>query len=169
MRWTASSPTAAGSSQPEQAAAAVTEAFEFFAAGRPRPVHIEVPLDVLEQPWTGTAAIAVPARPAVPTAAAIESAAEALAAASAPMIIAGGGARGASYRDPLTGRTSRCAGGDHLQRQGRPAGGSSAQRRHQSFASRRCKTISPAATSRWSSAANSAIPISGAALSPAGR
>ena len=46
---------------PEEAAAAVTEAFAYFAAGRPRPVHIEIPLDVLEQPWNGVASTAEPA------------------------------------------------------------------------------------------------------------
>lgn len=81
---------------PEQAAAAVTSAFEFFAAGRPRPVHIEVPLDVLERPWTGTAAAAVAQAPIIPDAAAVESAAAALLHATAPMIIAGGGARAAT-------------------------------------------------------------------------
>lgn len=81
---------------PEQAAAAVTDAFAFFAAGRPRPVHLEVPLDVLEQPWTGAAVVAAAAEPAVPEAAAISAAAAALAGAARPVIVAGGGARGAA-------------------------------------------------------------------------
>ena len=37
----------------DEAAAAVTEAFGSFGGGRPRPVHIEVPFDVLEQSWSG--------------------------------------------------------------------------------------------------------------------
>ena len=39
----------------DEAAAAVTEAFSSFTGGRPRPVHIEVPFDVLEQGWSGRA------------------------------------------------------------------------------------------------------------------
>jgi thiamine pyrophosphate-dependent acetolactate synthase large subunit-like protein len=81
---------------PDQAAAAVTDAFEFFAAGRPRPVHIEVPLDVLEQAWTGAAAAAAAPHPRMPDPAEIGQAAAALARATSPVIIAGGGARGAS-------------------------------------------------------------------------
>jgi hypothetical protein len=76
----------------DEAAAAVTEAFGSFTGGRPRPVHIEVPVDVLEQSWsgaarTGTKTVAPQADPA-----AIHRAAEVLAAAEQPMIIAGGGA-----------------------------------------------------------------------------
>jgi thiamine pyrophosphate-dependent acetolactate synthase large subunit-like protein len=37
----------------EEAAAAVTDAFESFTGGRPRPVHVEIPVDVLEQHWSG--------------------------------------------------------------------------------------------------------------------
>jgi len=81
---------------PEQAAAAVTRAFEFFATGRPRPVHIEVPLDVLEHPWTGTAVTAVPPTPIAADANMVELAATALQQALSPVIIAGGGARGAT-------------------------------------------------------------------------
>ena len=81
---------------PAEAAAAVTEAFAFFATGRPRPVHIEIPLDVLEQPWNGTAVAAEPPPPTTPTGAAIDAAAALLAHATRPVIIAGGGARGAA-------------------------------------------------------------------------
>jgi acetolactate synthase-1/2/3 large subunit len=81
---------------PAQAAAAVTEAFAFFAAGRPRPVHLEIPLDVLEEPWDGTAIAAATPVPARPSTAAIDSAAAWLSAVTRPVIIAGGGARGAA-------------------------------------------------------------------------
>ena len=37
----------------DEAAAAVTEAFGTFTGRRPRPVHIEIPIDVLEQTWSG--------------------------------------------------------------------------------------------------------------------
>ncbi|MFN8197374.1 MAG: thiamine pyrophosphate-binding protein [Nakamurella multipartita] len=81
---------------PAQAAAAVTDAFAFFAAGRPRPVHLEIPLDVLEQPWTGDPVVAAPSAPAVPEPTAISAAATVLAGAARPVIVAGGGARGAA-------------------------------------------------------------------------
>lgn len=81
---------------PDEAAAAVTDAFAFFAAGRPRPVHIEIPLDVLEQPWTGAPVVDPIPAPAVPAADAVLAAAAALSAATRPVIVAGGGARGAS-------------------------------------------------------------------------
>ena len=81
---------------PADAAAAVTEAFAFFATGRPRPVHIEIPLDVLEEPWDGTAVAAEPPPPTTPTGVAIDAAAALLAHATRPVIIAGGGARGAA-------------------------------------------------------------------------
>jgi acetolactate synthase-1/2/3 large subunit len=77
----------------DDAAAAVTDAFAFFAAGRPRPVHIEVPLDVLEQPWTGTPFVAARPAPATPDDDGVRDAATALSDADRPVIVAGGGAR----------------------------------------------------------------------------
>ncbi|GAA2042623.1 5-guanidino-2-oxopentanoate decarboxylase [Agromyces tropicus] len=78
-----------------EAVEAVHDAFELFRTGRPRPVHIEIPLDVLEAP-AGVSADARAARPApVPDrgdAAAVRAAAELLAAAQSPVIVAGGGA-----------------------------------------------------------------------------
>ncbi|WP_372459663.1 thiamine pyrophosphate-binding protein [Agromyces cavernae] len=78
-----------------EAVDAVHDAFELFRTGRPRPVHIEIPLDLLESPAEVPAA-ARAARPA-PAAArgdesAIREAAAMLAAADAPVIIVGGGA-----------------------------------------------------------------------------
>src|SRR5690242_18944255 len=46
-------------STPAEVAIAIQEAFEYFAAGRPRPVHVEVPVDVLEA--IGEAAGSAPA------------------------------------------------------------------------------------------------------------
>ncbi|MEZ0076072.1 5-guanidino-2-oxopentanoate decarboxylase [Planotetraspora sp. GP83] len=75
---------------------AVAQAFAAMTSGRPRPVHIEVPLDVLEEldaaPPVGPFGIAVPA----PRDADLDAAARRLAAARRPVILAGGGARGAS-------------------------------------------------------------------------
>ncbi len=81
---------------PEEAAAAVTDAFTFFRAGRPRPVHIEVPIDVLEQQWHGVATAAQLPTPPTPQQESIRAAAAALAGARRPTIVVGGGARGAA-------------------------------------------------------------------------
>lgn len=82
-----------------EAVDAVHAAFELFRTGRPRPVHIEIPLDVLEAPAEVPAA-ARAARPA-PTASrgdarAVREAAAILGSAESPVIIAGGGATRAS-------------------------------------------------------------------------
>jgi acetolactate synthase-1/2/3 large subunit len=76
----------------DEAAEAVTEAFASFAGRRPRPVHVEVPLDVLEQTWAGEPRVATRAAAPHPEPDAVRRAAELLAAAELPMIIAGGGA-----------------------------------------------------------------------------
>ena len=76
----------------DEAAEAVTEAFASFTGGRPRPVHIEVPVDVLEQHWSGRPRIATKTASPQADPEAVRRAAEALAAAAQPMIIAGGGA-----------------------------------------------------------------------------
>jgi thiamine pyrophosphate-dependent acetolactate synthase large subunit-like protein len=76
----------------DEAAAAVTEAFESFTGGRPRPVHIEIPVDVLEQQWSGQPRTAAKVAPPQPDPDAIARATAALKAAGQPMIVAGGGA-----------------------------------------------------------------------------
>ena len=71
-------------------------AFAVFAAGRPRPVHISIPIDVLSLPaqedWR---TVVPPARPR-PESAAVERAASLLAGARAPLILVGGGTIGAA-------------------------------------------------------------------------
>lgn len=72
---------------------AVERAFAALDAPRPRPVHIGLPIDVLDQPWPGhEAQQSTPV--AVPTtdAADLDRAAALLADADAPMILLGGGA-----------------------------------------------------------------------------
>jgi thiamine pyrophosphate-dependent acetolactate synthase large subunit-like protein len=76
----------------DEAASAVTEAFESFSGGRPRPVHVEIPVDVLEQQWTGQPRVAAKATPPQADPDALRRSAEVLAAAVQTMIIAGGGA-----------------------------------------------------------------------------
>ncbi|WP_345802249.1 thiamine pyrophosphate-dependent enzyme [Microbacterium sp. AZCO] len=82
-----------------EAVDAVHDAFALFRTGRPRPVHIEIPLDVLEAP----ADLPAGARAARPAARgeridrdAVARAARLIAAARNPVIVAGGGATRAS-------------------------------------------------------------------------
>ncbi len=78
---------------PAGAAAAIDEAFAHFASGRPRPVHVEVPVDVLAS--TGAVASTEPgaAEAATPG---VDDAAALLAEAERPALILGGGARDAA-------------------------------------------------------------------------
>ena len=81
----------------EEAVTAIHDAFELFATTRPRPVYIEVPLDVLEETAELAATETAPrsfAPPAAPDPDAIAEAARMLAAAKRPAILAGGGSRG---------------------------------------------------------------------------
>jgi len=81
---------------PGDAAAAIADAFAGFAHGRPRPVHVEVPTDVLEaEGVVDLAPPAVPA-PATPDDEALDRAASLLARAERPALVLGGGARGAA-------------------------------------------------------------------------
>jgi len=83
----------------EEAVRAVHDAFELFATGRPRPVYIEVPLDLLEEEVEVSDEVLAPRTPpapAAPEARAIAEAARMLAGASDPVILAGGGSRGAA-------------------------------------------------------------------------
>jgi thiamine pyrophosphate-dependent acetolactate synthase large subunit-like protein len=74
---------------------AVAQAFAAMSSGRPRPVHLEIPLDVLDE--RAEVEIVGPIRtPAlIPQPEALDAAAARLAGAARPAIIAGGGARGA--------------------------------------------------------------------------
>jgi thiamine pyrophosphate-dependent acetolactate synthase large subunit-like protein len=80
---------------PAEAAAAIDDAFAHFAAGRPRPVHVEVPVDVLEATGEVRRAAPEPSATALDEAA-IERAAALLARAERPALVLGGGARGAA-------------------------------------------------------------------------
>jgi len=79
-------------STPAELPGALTKAFARFASARPRPVYIEIPLDVLAQDASG---LALPERAPVATAAApalIQSAAARLRTSARTVILAGGGA-----------------------------------------------------------------------------
>ncbi|WP_306316658.1 MULTISPECIES: thiamine pyrophosphate-dependent enzyme [unclassified Streptomyces] len=77
--------------------AAVARAFTLFREERPRPAHIEIPLDLLEATEAaGPLRVAPPAAPRLPEAAQLTEAAALLARAERPALVLGGGARGAA-------------------------------------------------------------------------
>jgi 5-guanidino-2-oxopentanoate decarboxylase len=69
----------------------IAEAFAVFRNGRPRPVHISLPLDVIDAPADYGNRVRNPAPPPTPPIEAIEAAAEALRGAKRPVFIVGGG------------------------------------------------------------------------------
>lgn len=69
----------------------VAEAFSSFRSGRPRPVHIALPLDVLAAPAAFEIRRVAATAPPVPTAESVAAAADLMAAARRPVIVAGGG------------------------------------------------------------------------------
>ncbi len=80
----------------DEAAEAVTDGFASFRGRRPRPVHVEIPLDVLERAWSGEPRVAAVAAAPHANPEAVRRAAGLLAAGATSMIIAGGGAVDAS-------------------------------------------------------------------------
>jgi acetolactate synthase-1/2/3 large subunit len=83
---------------PEELAPAIARAFAVFDSARPRPVHIELPINVMLASADHLAVADDPLRLSRPAgdAGALSSAAAALDAAKAPVILAGGGAIGAA-------------------------------------------------------------------------
>lgn len=80
----------------EDVPAVMAEAFRRLRTGRPRPVHVEVPADVLAKPCEGDVARVDGERPPAPDPQAVAWAAGLLATAQRPLILAGGGTLGAS-------------------------------------------------------------------------
>lgn len=82
-------------SSASEAVQAIHDAFEMFRYGRPRPIHIEIPLDVLEAE-SNARPEEMQARPSrehnSPSVQEIKAAAQVLAASNNPAIVAGGGA-----------------------------------------------------------------------------
>ncbi|MEV0495399.1 thiamine pyrophosphate-binding protein [Streptomyces atratus] len=81
----------------EEIFSAVARAFTLFRAGRPRPAHIEVPLDVLETvEAAGPVRLAPPMPATCPPGPTLRDAARALRSARQPALVLGGGARNAA-------------------------------------------------------------------------
>jgi acetolactate synthase-1/2/3 large subunit len=79
--------------RPDELPAVLTRAFAIFGSARPRPVHIEIPINVITAPADHVSRKlgAIPSRPA-PCPAAVSRAAELLKRARRPVIFLGGGA-----------------------------------------------------------------------------
>jgi 5-guanidino-2-oxopentanoate decarboxylase len=77
---------------PDELPDLIGQAFSLFAAGRPRPVHIAIPLDVLATPTRADWVPRTPPTRAQPEAAALRRAAQLLADAKRPAMLLGGGA-----------------------------------------------------------------------------
>ncbi len=82
---------------PRQLPEAMARAMAIFASGRPRPVYLEIPVDVLAMPADQSLATVVrlPERPA-PSASSLDAAAAVLSQARSPLVVLGGGAAGAA-------------------------------------------------------------------------
>ena len=77
----------------EDVSDAMSQAFAVFSAGRPRPVHIEIPIDVLARSCNLKPAAAEPALPPAATEDEIGQAAGMLGGSESPVLVVGGGAR----------------------------------------------------------------------------
>ncbi len=80
---------------PSEVPELIAQAFTVFGSQRPRPVHIAIPIDVMEMPATGDWSVRTIADKPIPGPAAISAAADLLADASLPIMLVGGGAQDA--------------------------------------------------------------------------
>lgn len=77
---------------PGEVAQVLARAFAVFTGGRPRPVHIEIPLNLMQAAMPEQRSCApMPMRPGAADAASLAAAAQALLQAQRPLLIAGGG------------------------------------------------------------------------------
>jgi 5-guanidino-2-oxopentanoate decarboxylase len=84
---------------PQEFPAVLARAFDLFRSARPRPVHIEVPIDIFERRVDGDWQAAPLSNHPTPKPGDVQKAVALLSSAQRPMIIAGGGA--ASACEPL--------------------------------------------------------------------
>jgi thiamine pyrophosphate-dependent acetolactate synthase large subunit-like protein len=81
---------------PAAAAEAIDMAFDSFAAGRPRPVHVEIPIDALREEDATPGPPPSPATPAGPDPGLVRAAADRLASARSAALVLGGGVAAAT-------------------------------------------------------------------------
>jgi acetolactate synthase-1/2/3 large subunit len=82
---------------PGEVAQVLARAFAVFSGGRPRPVHIEIPLNLMQAPMPEQRLTTpLPLRPGAADAASLAAAAQALLQAQRPLLIAGGGSLAAA-------------------------------------------------------------------------
>ncbi|MEO7131642.1 MAG: 5-guanidino-2-oxopentanoate decarboxylase [Dermatophilaceae bacterium] len=79
----------------EEIPLAVAQCWATMTSGRPRPVHLEIPLDLLEESAVVTLVAPVPIARATADRSALAAALELLSAAEQPVVVVGGGARDA--------------------------------------------------------------------------
>ena len=77
--------------QAQNLPAVLQRAFDSFACARPRPVHIEVPMDVLDAPMQEIHPASIPPSPPVADEEGLRRAASLLAGARCPLLVLGGG------------------------------------------------------------------------------
>lgn len=77
--------------KPDDLVEAIEKAFTLFASERPVPVHIEVPLDLMPEPFTGTIPPRAASNPPQAPMEEWQALADRIAQAKAPLILAGGG------------------------------------------------------------------------------
>ncbi len=80
----------------EEIPSLIAKAFNLFRSQRPRPVHIAIPIDIMESPVTSNWAVCATASRPQPQPSSIAGAADVLATAKRPVIVVGGGAQHAS-------------------------------------------------------------------------
>ncbi len=81
---------------PAQLPEVLARAFALFAAARPRPVHIEIPIDIIAREVDARVMIRTRPRRPAPTPADVSAAASLLRAAKQPLLVLGGGAADAA-------------------------------------------------------------------------
>lgn len=106
---------------PDRVPAAVRDAFHAMTTGRPRPTEIEIPPETFADATDATSIDPVAPLPGVPSPDAIEAAADLLAAAHDPLIVAGGGVVVGGASEPLLAVAEHLQAGVVTTREGKGA------------------------------------------------
>ena len=145
---------------------AFARAFEIFESRRPRPVHIGIPIDVLDLPAPSWQRL--PARGATPVAdpALVERAVELLAGAERPMLLLGGGAVAAGAEAAAVAERLGAPVGLTVNAKGVAARQPSAEPRHHAHAAARARRLRATPTSCSPSAPSSPRPTTSTRPAP---